>query len=375
MKRILLLCLSLAAFVSAHTIITKPRVEPDETFHLELYIPFKELPQNRSTPQLITSNDFKLLGLDSAKKLMPSKSLFSNTRDSALVFTFEVKAPQKTGKQSIGSISWKVNGKQRTISKEFQITIFSTYKGPALEATLTPSKKSVYIGEQFGISYDLLIHSNNRGGSLYPDSVDFGNNFTSFRNEHPKIGSKPNEKSNENLLTIQFAWWLVPNKNGTLEIQPLKFKYTTEIEQDTVEKDALTPPISITALPLPTKGKPADFSGMVGSYKFSANFDRTKIKMGDTLTLAINISGDGAIGEITDPKIPDLSDFSWEPAEAKVNKKVEDTKVITTKNIKISLFPRKIGTLKIPAITYSWFNPTKKKYEKASAGPWTVKVE
>ena len=238
---------------------------------------------------------------------------------------------------------------------------------------MTPSKKSVYIGEQFGISYDLLIHSNNRGGSLYPDSVDFGNNFTSFRNEHPKIGSKPNEKSNENLLTIQFAWWLVPNKNGTLEIQPLKFKYTTEIEQDTVEKDALTPPISITALPLPTKGKPADFSGMVGSYKFSANFDRTKI--GDTLTLAINISGDGAIGEITDPKIPDLSDFSWEPAEAKVNKKVEDTKVITTKNIKISLFPRKIGTLKIPAITYSWFNPTKKKYEKASAGPWTVKVE
>ena len=405
MKRILLLCLSFIVIVNAKPYIktTESRIEPGQTIHLQLFIPLNELPQKRSTPQLKTRNDFKLLKLDSAKKTMPLLAYTEELRlgrgvtlDSALIYTFEVKAPQKTGQLDLGSLSWKANGKQSTISNEYQITVSRPYNAPALEATATPSKKSVYIGEQFGISYNLLIYPNNRGGILHPDSVDFGNNFTFFRNDHPKIESKPNEKSDENLITIPFAWWLIPNKNGTLEIPSIKFQYTKQGEPrtveekiqegnksrtfrkttyDTVNQETFTPPISITVLPLPTKGKPADFSGMVGSYKFSASFNQTKLKMGDTLTLAINISGDGAIEEIANPKIPDLSDFSWELPETKVNKKIEDTKVISTKDIKMALFPRRTGTIKIPAITYSWFNPGKKKYEKASAGPWTIEVE
>ena len=49
--------------------------------------------------------------------------------------------------------------------------------------------------------------------------------------------------------------------------------------------------------------------------------------------------------------------------------------MITTKNIRVFLYPKKKGEFTIPEITYSWFNPSKKKYETAKAGPWNVTVE
>ena len=115
---------------------------------------------------------------------------------------------------------------------------------PALEASMTTSKQRVYVGEQFGINFELHAYENCMS-VLGADSVDFGNNFSSYRNDNLKTESS-SFGVHESLTTIPFAWWLIPNKSGTLEI---------------------------------------------------------------------------------------------------------------------------------PAITYSWFNPSKKKYEKASAGPWTIEVE
>ena len=118
-----------------------------------------------------------------------------------------------------------------------------------------------------------------------------------------------------------------------------------------------------------------NFSGMVGSYSFNADFDRTNLKVGEAMTLTINIKGDGLPGSITDPKLPDFGEFRSVPPENEINKKIVGNKVITTKNIRVFLYPKKKGEFTIPEITYSWFNPSKKAYETAKAGPWNVVVE
>ena len=97
--------------------------------------------------------------------------------------------------------------------------------------------------------------------------------------------------------------------------------------------------------------------------------------LGDALTLSIQISGDGKPGTITDPKLPDFSDFRSVPPENDIKKKVTGGKVITTKNIRIFLYPKKKGEFEIPAISYNWFNPAKKKYETKTEGPWKIVVE
>jgi hypothetical protein len=207
---------------------------------------------------------------------------------------------------------------------------------------------------------------------------------------------KPVEGSRREMQASAKFAWLSPTKSGTLQIPPFKFKYTKRgepkvveerkqlggmsfhaqsIKQESIETETQTPTVTITVKPLPTEGKPENFSGMVGDYKFTADFDRTSLKVGEALTLSINIKGDGTPGTITDPKLPDFSEFRSVPPENNISKKVSGGKVITSKDIKVFLYPKRKGSFEIPAINYSWFNPSKKKYETATAGPWTIEVE
>ena len=72
MKRFLLLCLGLTAFVNAKPSlqVDSDRIEAGQTFNLQFIVPTQELPQNRGALRLETRNNFKLLGLDSADQVM-----------------------------------------------------------------------------------------------------------------------------------------------------------------------------------------------------------------------------------------------------------------------------------------------------------------
>jgi len=404
MKRFLLLCLGLTALLNAKPSlqVDKDRIEAGQTFNLQLIVPLQEMPENRGALRLETRNNFKFLGLDSADQVMrPDMDDIFNSffggggrAYKARVYSFKLKAPKKTGSQDAGSLTWMIGGEVNTISSKIQINVQRSYNDDALAVSLTPSKRTVYEGEQFYITLSLHLYEHFQNG---PEAIDLstGNDFIVLRNDNTKINYERVEGSNEAKGSTRFAW-LSPTKSGDLQIPPFKFKYTKlgepkvveekkqmggmsfssrSVKQESIETETSTAPLNITVLPLPTEGKPADFSGMVGSYSFSANFDRTNLKVGEALTLAISIKGDGTPGTITDPKLPDFSEFRSVPPENSIDKKVKGNKVITSKNIKVFLYPKKKGTFEIPAITYSWFNPAKKKYETASAGPWTIEVE
>ena len=405
MKRILLLCLGLTAFVGAKPSlqVDNDRIEAGQTFNLHFIVPLSELPDNRGALRLETRNNFKFLGLDSADQVMrPDMDDIFNSffggggrAYKARVYAFKIKAPKKTGTQDLGSLTWMIGGEANTISSKIPITVQRSYNEDALEASLTPSKKSIYEGEQFSVTLSLHTFEHFQGG-LQATDMSTGNDFIVHRNDLSNLDFKPVEGARREMkATAKFAW-LSPTKSGSLQIPPFKFKYTKlgepkvveekkqmgsmsfssrSVKQESIETETATAPLAITVLPLPTEGKPADFSGMVGSYSFSANFDKTNLKVGEALTLTISIKGDGTPGTITDPKLPDFNDFRSVPPENSINKKVKGNKVITSKDIKVFLYPKKKGSFEIPAITYSWFNPSKKKYETASAGPWTIEVE
>ncbi|MBR6449441.1 MAG: BatD family protein, partial [Fibrobacter sp.] len=364
MKRFLLLCLSLAAFVSAKPSlqVDTDRIEAGQTFKLQFIVPLQELPQNRGALHLETRNNFKLLGLDSADQVMrPDMDDFFDSffggggrPYKARVYSFKIKAPRKTGMQDLGSLTWNIGGEPNLISNKIPVNVQRSYSDDALAASLTPSKKSIYEGEQFSVTLSLHTFEHFQGG-LQATDMSTGNDFIVHRNDLSNLDFKPVEGTRREMkATAKFAW-LSPTKSGTLEIPSFKFKYTKlgepkvveekkqmggmsfssrSVKQESIETETSTAPLAINVLPLPTEGKPEDFSGMVGSYSFSANFDRTNLKVGEALTLAISIKGDGTPGTITDPKLPDFSEFRSVPPENSINKKVSGNKVITSKDIK-----------------------------------------
>ena len=406
MKRFILFCLAAALCVSARPSlqVDRERIESGKTFGLQLVFPLNELPENRSDLQLEAANGFTLVGIDSTDQMIrPSmedmfNSFFGGGNRGgykARVYTFKLKAPKKTGRISVGQIYLTIDGQKRNITGDVPINIQRAFTDEALSVSLTPSKKSIYEGEQFSVTLGFHTYEHFEGG-LQATDMNTGDDFIVHRSDLSTMKFEPVEGSRREMQASAKFAWLSPTKSGNLQIPPFKFKYTKlgepkvveenkqmggmtfssrSVKQESVEAEAQSPTINITVKPLPTEGKPANFSGMVGNYNFSADFDRTELKVGEAMTLSISIKGDGLPGSITDPKLPDFGEFRSVPPENELNKKVVGNKVITTKNIRVFLYPKKKGEFTIPEITYSWFNPSKKKYETAKAGPWNVTVE
>lgn len=406
MKRIILLCLALALYATARPSlqVDRERIESGKTFGLQLIFPLNELPENRSDLSIETANGFTLAGIDSVDQVIrPSmddmfNSFFgggSRGGYKARVYTFKLKAPKKTGRLSVGQIFMNIDGQKRNLTGDIPLSVQRAYSDDALAVSLTPSKKTVYEGEQFSVTLGFHTYEHFEGG-LQATDMNTGDDFIVHRSDLSNMKFEPVEGNRREMQASAKFAWLASNKSGNLQIPPFKFKYTKlgepkvveenkkmggmtfssrSVKQESVETETQTPTINITVKPLPTEGKPANFSGMVGSYSFSADFDRTNLKVGEAMTLSISIKGDGLPGSITDPKLPDFGEFRSVPPENEINKKVVGNKVITTKNIRVFLYPKKKGQFTIPEITYSWFNPSKKKYETAKAGPWNIEVE
>lgn len=404
MKKLTIACMALAAMAFARPSLQfdRERIEAGNTFGIQLVFPLQDLPDNRSDLLFEPQNGFSLVKLDSADQLMrpddPFESFFGGGRNrgyKARVYTFTLKAPKKTGRISAGSIYLTIDGQRRAISGDIPVSIQRSYADDALTVSLTPSKKSVYEGEQFYVTLGFHAYEHFQG-NLQGTDMNTGNDFIVHRGDLSTIKFEPIENSRREYQASGKFAWLSSTKSGNLQIPAFKFKYTKlgepkvveetkqmggmsfssrSVKQESIEAEASSPTINITVKPLPAEGKPENFSGMVGNYSFSADFDRTNLKVGEAMTLSINIKGDGLPGSITDPKLPDFSDFRSVPPENEISKKIVGNKVITSKSIKVFLYPKKKGQFTIPEIQYSWFNPSKKKYETAVAGPWDIEVE
>ena len=401
MKRVLLTCLALVTFAAARPSlqVDRERIEAGQTFGLQFIVPLQELPDNREVLQIETKNGFTFQGLDSTDQLIRPdmfESFFGGGRAyKARIYTLKIRAPKRTGQLDVGQIFWTINGERQAVSGSIPVNVQRSYNDDALAVSLTPSKKSIYEGEQFYVT--LGFHTfEHFEGNLQATDMNTGSDFIVHRSDLSNMEFKPVDGARREMQASAKFAWLSPTKSGNLQIPAFKFKYTKRgepkiveekkqmgnmsfssrsVKQESVETEAATPVVNINVKPLPAEGRPANFSGMVGSYSFDAQFDKDHLKVGEALTLSITIKGDGTPGTITDPKLPRFDDFRSVPPENSIDKKIVGSKVVTTKSIKIFLYPKKKGSFEIPEISYSWFDPAKKAYQSETLGPWTIEVE
>lgn len=394
MKRFLLFCLLFTISAGARVSIEfdKDRIEAGSPFEIRMIVPMQELPEQRETPRLMMRDGFVLKSLDS----MDTRTAdFFGHGVRIRKYVFKLVAPKKTGSFSVGPLSWKVNDKEYELADRIPVEIKKSFDDNALSISLTPSKKTIYEGEQFSVLLSMRTYEHFEGNVSFT-GTELGDDFIAHRSDLKDLKLQPVPDSRTDMETSARFAWLAPMKSGSLTIPPIQVKYTKRgapkvvekshsiggfsstfksISQESVDAEAHSAPISLKVLPLPATHRPIDFTGMVGNYSFEATFDKTELNIGDALTLSISIQGDGKPGTITDPKLPDFSDFRSVPPENTTSKTIRSGKVITTKTTKVFLYPKKKGTFTIPAIYYNWFNPTKKTYETTIQGPWEIQVK
>ena len=133
-------------------------------------------------------------------------------------------------------------------------------------------------------------------------------------------------------------------------------------------------PVSIKVKPLPSAGKPENFNGAVGNFTIEASVEKNNLSTDDMGKLIITIAGKGNMQLLTSPKIQ--WGKSFEPFEIKATDNT-DNKTIPVSGSKTFEIPFVItdtGINTIPAIEFSYFNPTTSAYKTVSSSAINLKI-
>jgi hypothetical protein len=178
---------------------------------------------------------------------------------------------------------------------------------------------------------------------------------------------------------------LYPQKTGELEIEPLSLDVSLQIPTNKrdffggrifaqTNKTVSAGNRKINVKPLPTEGKPADFSGAVGEFQFSVTTSKTHLNASESLQAKVAINGKGNLKLF---EIPSLNlPSSLEVYDPEFNESVRTTLSGMEGNVSNSytVVPTFKGKYPIPSIAFSFFNPKTEKYQTLSSGEIMINV-
>jgi hypothetical protein len=132
--------------------------------------------------------------------------------------------------------------------------------------------------------------------------------------------------------------------------------------------------IPIEVLPLPDEGRPADFSGAVGSFHLSIVPSQTDVRLGESITLSIRVEGRGNIQSIGEVPLPRLDGFRVFAPKARDSVRVEQGKIGGAKIFDLVLVPEVMGKAFLEGFSLAYFDPAKGAYLRSDAKPIEINV-
>ena len=122
------------------------------------------------------------------------------------------------------------------------------------------------------------------------------------------------------------------------------------------------PEQTLTVLQLPATGKPASFTGAVGSYQMTVSAGPTNVAVGDPITIRVQIKGRGALDAFTLPDQPAWKEFKTYPPTVKTET-TGDLGLDGTKSFEQIVVPQNTEIKELPQFDFAYFNPETRRYE------------
>ena len=136
----------------------------------------------------------------------------------------------------------------------------------------------------------------------------------------------------------------------------------------------VAPAITVRVIPPPEEGRPDWYCGAVGrSLSAKASLDATKCKVGDPLTLSLDMTGEVSAANIRPPTLnlqKGLSDNFRIYDDS-----IESETIPGGKRFRYRLRPLKAGTLEFPPVKVAYYDTVRPGYVTISTDPLPVKVE
>ena len=273
--------------------------------------------------------------------------------------------------------------------------------GKDLFLKVTPSKKSVHVGEQIVLTYKLYTKvpvSSLQVGKM-PSYAGFWTKDISDNNGGSLRQSSEYINGVEYTVAEIQKVIVVPQRSGKLNIDPMSIECVAQIRTESnnrrsndpfdiffndpffnrnivnVKKELSTGTLAIEVKNLPDSSKPASFAGAVGSYTFKSDIDKTELKTNEAFTLTLTVSGTGNIEllQMPEPNFP--PDFEVYDPKITTAPSVTAQGLSGTKKAEYLVIPRRAGNFNLSPVEFSFFNPANGTYTSLRSDNYSVHVE
>lgn len=125
--------------------------------------------------------------------------------------------------------------------------------------------------------------------------------------------------------------------------------------------------------PIPTDGRPPNYSGAVGVFTATSRLDTAAARVGDPLVFTLRVQGIGNVKLLPRPQL-EIAWASAVPATERVRVDTSGPLVRGVKEFDWILTPSREGRVEIPAMHYSYFDPYLARFADAEAATFGLDV-
>lgn len=122
-------------------------------------------------------------------------------------------------------------------------------------------------------------------------------------------------------------------------------------------------PLSVTVMPLPHTSRPASFDGAVGNFSIETSIDKAEVRLDDVAVVKVMVKGEGNFNMINAPRIHWPKQIEAFQPEIAVNVLRSEVPMRGYKTFAFTVVPKQSGTLIIPPVVFSYFDPQSGTYK------------
>ena len=199
-----------------------------------------------------------------------------------------------------------------------------------------------------------------------------------------------------NYLTLQFEKILIPRAAGDIALAPatVTFRAVNGYRRGLLDDffsgsffsgggfgrqavyETLAVPSNkplLKVLDLPAAGRPATFSGAIGSYSIEADAEPTEVNVGDPITLHLKIGGKGYLGGL---RLPPLGGQYALARDFKIPEEMASGEIKgNAKHFTQTIRAKHSGVTAVPPIALHYFDPQAGRYRTAETEPIALSVK
>ena len=305
--------------------------------------------------------------------------------------------PTRKGKLTIGQASIEIDGKTyKTIPVNVEVTSAVSQSGNGnssdavardnLHLIAEVSNTNPYLNEAISVVYKLYVHPSVRISNLR--ELD-NPKYSDFWSQSVKIGQLKVErgefKGEPYNYVVCGKTVLYPQKTGKLEIEPLALTISIDVPTNrrdffggilynSVDQSVTANTRVINVKSLPEQGKPADFTGAVGSFDFNVIPSRTKLDATESLEVNVSVSGNGNLKLFNLPSLTVPNGL--EKYEPEHSEKVRTSMNGMSGSISDSytLVPQYKGRYPVSPLSFSYFDLETKTYKTLTSQDIVIQV-